>query len=165
MWSSGPPTAPPALRRARRAARAVRSGLTPTHAARWHATKVVEAAAAERAFHEAPLELLRSTRHLCGGPSHAAELLAGLVRELSGGPGRPASLDPGWITPAVLTLVGAAYTERDMPSGTLDPARLAVLSDALEEAGCTDASLLGHLRGEGPHWRGCHALDAVLGRS
>ena len=31
--------------------------------------------------------------------------------------------------------------------------------------GGTDAGLLGHLRGEGPHWRGCFALDAVLGRS
>jgi hypothetical protein len=39
------------------------------------------------------------------------------------------------------------------------------LADALEEAGCTDANLLGHLRGPGPHALGCHALDAVLGKS
>lgn len=31
--------------------------------------------------------------------------------------------------------------------GTLDPDRLAILADALEEAGCQDADLLGHLRG------------------
>jgi hypothetical protein len=42
--------------------------------------------------------------------------------------------------------------------------RLPFLADALEEAGCTDAALLGHLRGLGPHVLGCFALDAVLGK-
>jgi hypothetical protein len=41
---------------------------------------------------------------------------------------------------------------------------LPVLADALEEAGCTDADLLGHLRGPGPHVRGCWALDLLLGK-
>jgi hypothetical protein len=41
---------------------------------------------------------------------------------------------------------------------------LPVLADLLEEAGLTDAALLGHLRGPGPHALGCHALDAVLGK-
>jgi hypothetical protein len=41
---------------------------------------------------------------------------------------------------------------------------LPVLADLLEEAGVTDAALLGHLRGPGPHTRGCHVLDAPLGR-
>jgi hypothetical protein len=48
---------------------------------------------------------------------------------------------------------------------TRDFDRLAVLADALEDAGCTDAELLGHLRGPGPHVRGCWALDKVLGKS
>jgi hypothetical protein len=38
------------------------------------------------------------------------------------------------------------------------------LGDALEESGCIDAQLLGHLRAGGPHVRGCFALDAVLGK-
>ena len=46
----------------------------------------------------------------------------------------------------------------------VDVARLDVLGDALEDAGCTDADLLGHLRGPGPHWRGCWAIDALTGR-
>jgi hypothetical protein len=41
--------------------------------------------------------------------------------------------------------------------------RAAVLADALEEAGCDDADLLGHLRGPGPHAHGCWALDLLLG--
>jgi hypothetical protein len=44
-------------------------------------------------------------------------------------------------------------------------ARGALLADALEDAGCTDAELLGHLRSPGPHVRGCWAVDLVLGKS
>jgi hypothetical protein len=51
-----------------------------------------------------------------------------------------------------------------LPAGQLDPTRLAVLADAVEEAGCTDADLLGHLRGPGPHVRGCWAVDLLLGK-
>jgi hypothetical protein len=35
----------------------------------------------------------------------------------------------------------------------------------LEAAGCTDAELLAHLRSPGPHVKGCHAIDAILGRA
>jgi hypothetical protein len=49
--------------------------------------------------------------------------------------------------------------------GTLDNDRLAVLSDALEEAGCDDADLLDHLRSPGPHVRGCWVLDLLLGKA
>jgi hypothetical protein len=41
---------------------------------------------------------------------------------------------------------------------------LPILADALEDAGCTDADLLGHLRSPGPHVRGCWAVDLVLGK-
>jgi hypothetical protein len=57
------------------------------------------------------------------------------------------------------------YQERNLPEGTLDNGRLAVLADALEEAGLDDEEVLGHLREQaGVHFRGCWALDAVLGR-
>ena len=65
----------------------------------------------------------------------------------------------------VRKLAQAAYDDRDLPSGTLDAARLAVLADALEEAGYADPEVLGHLRRPGPHVRGCFALDVVLGKS
>ena len=79
-------------------------------------------------------------------------------------PFRPASIDTACRTPAVTDLATAAYEERALPSGELDPARLAVLSDALEEAGCDDAAILDHLRGPGPHVRGCWVVDLVLGK-
>ncbi len=77
------------------------------------------------------------------------------------------ALDPAvlaWRDSTVVTLAQAAYEERLLPSGHLDPARLAVLADALEDAGCGDATLLGHLRGPGPHVRGCWAVDVLMGK-
>lgn len=51
-----------------------------------------------------------------------------------------------WRTPTVFSLAQAAYEER-ADNGTLDPLRLTVLADALEEAGCDSEDLLRHLRG------------------
>jgi hypothetical protein len=75
------------------------------------------------------------------------------------------SLDSAWLTAGVVALARAAYEERIMPRGELDPARLAVLADALEEVGCSVAAVLGHLREPGPHVRGCFAVDLCLGHS
>jgi hypothetical protein len=94
--------------------------------------------------------------------------LSTLLRDLFGpAPFRPASLDPAWLAwhdGAVKKLAGAVYKERELPSGHLDGARLGVLADMLEEAGLTDAALLRHLRGPGPHVLGCHALELLLGK-
>jgi hypothetical protein len=70
-----------------------------------------------------------------------------------------------WHDGIIPRMANAIYEERDLPSGLLDPARLAVLADALTDAGCEDAGLLGHLRSGGVHARGCFAVDAVLGKS
>jgi hypothetical protein len=101
-----------------------------------------------------------------GGPESALEdrVQAGLFREVFGNPFRRVMVAPAWRTPTVAALARGAYDERLLPSGELGPHRLAVLADALEEAGCTDADLLGHLRGPGPHVRGCWAVDLLLGQ-
>jgi hypothetical protein len=93
---------------------------------------------------------------------------ARLLREIVGNPfAAPPRLAPAlirWHDSLLPKLAEAAYLERILPSGHLDPVRLAILADALEEAGCTDAELLRHLRGPGLHVRGCVAVDAILGR-
>src|SRR5262249_51415533 len=93
---------------------------------------------------------------------------AALLRDLFGPqPSRPIPPLPAavlaWGDGLVVGLAQSAYQHR-MLLGHLDPSRLAVLYDGLLDAGCTDAELLGHLRAEGPHWRGCWALDLLLGR-
>jgi len=70
-----------------------------------------------------------------------------------------------WEADTVINLARLAHDDRTLPLGHLDPVRLAVLADALEEAGCTEAAILDHLRGPGPHWRGCHVLDLLTGRA
>jgi hypothetical protein len=89
---------------------------------------------------------------------------AHLLRDLFN-PFRPATVSPAWRTPQVVPLAQAAYEERELPAGTLDLARLAVLADALEEAGCADADILNHCRRAGVHVRGCWAVDLLLGKS
>jgi hypothetical protein len=89
------------------------------------------------------------------------------VRDVFGNPFRPVAADPAWLAwnhGTVRRLAEAAYQERSLPEGTLSNGRLAVLADALEEAGCADADLLGHLRGPGPHVLGCWAVDLLSGR-
>jgi hypothetical protein len=91
-----------------------------------------------------------------------------LLRDLFGNPFRPPpAIDPSWLTwnkGTVKHLAQAAYEERELPSGDLNGHRLAVLADALEDAGCTDADLIEHLRGPGPHVRGCFVVDMLTGR-
>jgi hypothetical protein len=91
--------------------------------------------------------------------------LVPLLRCIFGNPFRPMSVDPTWLTwrgGAVPRLAQAAYDERELPSGLLDNGRLTVLADALEDAGCSDPEILGHLRGTEPHVRGCWPVDALL---
>jgi hypothetical protein len=93
--------------------------------------------------------------------------LADLARDVFGNPFRPPSAVDDtvlrWNGSIVPKLAGAAYDDRLLPSGHLDPARLGVLADALEDAGCRpDAEILRHLRSEGPHVRGCFAIDLLL---
>ncbi|MGL4551682.1 MAG: hypothetical protein ACRC33_10875 [Gemmataceae bacterium] len=91
--------------------------------------------------------------------------LCGLLRDVVGNPFRPLVDLPGPLSRPVMLLAEAAYENRDSDSGHLDQPRLAVLTDALEECGCTDTDALVHLRSPGPHVRGCWALDLVLGES
>jgi hypothetical protein len=84
-----------------------------------------------------------------------------LLRELFGNPFRPCGVGPGvfvWNDGTVPKLAWSLYCEKDFGCSP-------VLADAAEDAGCGDPELLGHLRGPGPHVRGCWALDLLLGQS
>jgi hypothetical protein len=85
---------------------------------------------------------------------------ASILLDIVGNPFRPVPLDPPWLAWAggtVPKLARAIYDDRAFD-------RLPVLADALEEAGCTDAAILDHLRGPGPHGLGCWALDLLSGK-
>jgi hypothetical protein len=83
-----------------------------------------------------------------------------LIRDVFGNPFRPMTVDPtwrAWNDGTVKKLAQAIYNDRrfiDLP----------ILADALEDAGCTDADILSHCRGPGPHVRGCWVVDRLLGK-
>jgi hypothetical protein len=79
-----------------------------------------------------------------------------LVRCVCGNPYRPTAFDPAWLTTDVTALARVIES-----AGQFD--LLPILADALGDGGCTDAALLGHCRGPGPHDPDCWALAAVLG--
>ncbi|OAI40992.1 hypothetical protein AYO40_00490 [Planctomycetaceae bacterium SCGC AG-212-D15] len=83
---------------------------------------------------------------------------ATLLIEVVGNPFRPIVPDRDWFSFTVLALAKSIYDDRAFD-------RLPILADALEEAGCTNAEILEHLRSGGEHVRGCWALDLVLGKT
>jgi hypothetical protein len=92
---------------------------------------------------------------------------AAIIRDIFGNPFRPATIDQAllkWHDRTMPKLAQTVYDERELPGGHLDAKRLAVLADALEEAGCSNDEILGHLRGPGPHVRGCWVVDLLLGK-
>ena len=137
---------------------------------KWHSRSIVEAVArVERT----------EGRALC-------EVLRDLFGDVLGHTGEePAWLPVGWmrsgekseawcILPAPLRIdLGAGWMSwRDGSIPGLARAiyeqerfdRLPELADLLVEAGCTEPAILDHLRGPGPHIRGCWALDRLISR-
>jgi hypothetical protein len=67
----------------------------------------------------------------------------------------PVAVGPAWRTSTVTALAEVAWRTDDF--GVLP-----VLADALDQAGCDNPDILGHVRGPGPHVRGCWVLDMLL---
>jgi hypothetical protein len=66
-----------------------------------------------------------------------------------------------WNSSCVVQLATGTYEDRDFSQE-----RMGVLADALEEAGVSDAEVLGHCRDrQAVHVRGCWLVDAILGKS
>jgi hypothetical protein len=85
---------------------------------------------------------------------------ADLLRDIAGNPFRPTSVEPSWLTwngGCVQRMARAIYEERAF-------ARLAILHDALLDAGCDDDNLLTHCRAPSEHARGCWVIDLLLGK-
>ncbi|QEL21093.1 hypothetical protein [Limnoglobus roseus] len=69
---------------------------------------------------------------------------------------RPVPFEAEWLTPTVVGLAEGIYEERAFD-------RLPILADALQDAGCEEADILNHCRGEGRHLKGCWVVDLALG--
>jgi hypothetical protein len=136
--------------------------------AAWYALHAAGCLTADKEAHivatcRSPLELLSSAADLAADKQAAivahCRLQCDLLRDIFGNPFRPVRADPAWLRwndGTVVKLARAIYDERACE-------RLPLLADAVEDAGCTSDTLVSHLRGPGPHVRGCWALDLLRG--
>lgn len=118
-------------------------------------------------FSEPDFEDPRVSRLLKERQTARYDLYVHLLRDIFGNPFRAATIDPAWLAwndGTISKLAQTIYDERDLPGGHLDTGRLAILADALEDAGCTNQDILAHCRGPGPHVRGCWVVDLLLGK-
>jgi hypothetical protein len=108
-----------------------------------------------------PLRAARAAQDALGGGGGERAAQAILLRDILGNPPHPRPPLPAallnWADRTECRIAQAIYDDRAFD-------RLPILADALEDAGCTDAGILAHCRGPGPHLRGCWVVDLILGR-
>jgi len=85
------------------------------------------------------------------------QLLQGhYLRDIFGNPFRPIAFDPSWRSDTAVSLAKHIYESRDFSA-------MPILADALQDAGCDSADILGHCRDANQvHVRGCWVVDLVL---
>jgi hypothetical protein len=85
-------------------------------------------------------------------------VLLPLIRCLLGNPFEPLTVKPAWLSANDGAVVQLA---RSVAAGQRE--RMPILADALEDAGCSHADLLSHLRSGDKHHGNCWAVEAILG--
>jgi hypothetical protein len=108
----------------------------------------------------APYEAIDSfwySKEFKAGRTAEENVTCALLRDVFGNPFRKGKWNTRWRTATVGALAEQIYETRDFTT-------MPILADALEETGCTERFLLDHLRGPGPHCRGCLTLDLVSGK-
>lgn len=94
------------------------------------------------------------------GPETEGEIqraIANILRDIFGNPFRPVQVNAQWLTwngGTVPRIAREIYEQRVF-------GYLPVLADALEDAGCSDVTILDHCRCPGHHVRGCWLIDLL----
>ncbi len=114
-------------------------------------------------YKEPPTSWYRRVERFCGLTGYLSGSPSVVLRDFFWGPNEPV-FNTAWRTPDVVQLADAAYLRRNS-TGVINKQSLAILADALEEAGCCDvglpASLLTHLKSRDPHFQGCWVLELI----
>ncbi len=85
---------------------------------------------------------------------------ADVLRDVFGDCFSPGVVQPSWLAwndGTVRHMAAAIYEDRAFE-------QMPILADALEDAGCEDATILRHCREPGVHVRGCWVVDLILGK-
>jgi hypothetical protein len=89
------------------------------------------------------------------------KLMCELLLDVFGPPFSSPTLEPAWLAGAgqmAFKVAAGIYQERSFED-------LAILADALTDAGCPCQELVQHCRKPGVHGRGCWAVDLLLGKN
>jgi hypothetical protein len=90
------------------------------------------------------------------GADHSVQ--CALIRDIFGNPFRPVVFFPEWRTDTALALARQMYESPEFSA-------MAILADALQDAGCDSPAILNHCRDTSlMHVRGCWVVDLVLGK-
>jgi hypothetical protein len=135
---------------------AVAEGTKPTHITRLAPFRAAVSTAGKDAVTAAFYTYCDVARLLDDRSEYVPHAIA-FIRDIFGNPFRPVTFDPAWLTSTVVALAEGIYAERAFD-------RMPILADALQDAGCDNADVLHHCRGDGPHCRGCWVVDLVLGK-
>jgi hypothetical protein len=108
-------------------------------------------------------EIKRIQEHstFLSGVGVGERIQADLLREVVGNPFRRVIINSAWLAwndGTVRRIAQTIYDERAFE-------RMSILADALEDAGCDNADILAHCRGDGEHVRGCWVVDLLLGKN
>lgn len=110
------------------------------------------------------IDVIQEAKEIATGLSSHPEKYAQqalLLHDIFGNPFRPVTIEPAWLAwhdGLLASMARQMYESRDFTD-------MPILADALEEAGCTNADILGHCRSGGEHVRVCWVVDLVLGKS
>jgi hypothetical protein len=136
--------------------------LTPPESAAVAAVEACGDRDSDNSRYSALLEATSRAQAALGWKGSELAAQATLLRDVLGNPFRPPPPPPAailaWNDGGVSRIAQRLYEDRAFD-------RLPILADALEDAGCTDAAILSHCRWPSQHFRGCWAVDLILGRS
>jgi hypothetical protein len=90
-------------------------------------------------------------------PSSFKARVCDWIRDIFGNPWHRWRAPIPWLSSTVGSLAHAIYEERVFSN-------MPILADALEDAGCDNAEILGHCRESKEHVRGCWVVDLILGK-
>ncbi|MGF1578417.1 MAG: hypothetical protein ACFCD0_03545 [Gemmataceae bacterium] len=80
-----------------------------------------------------------------------------ILRDIAGDPFANVDWNHAWLNEDVQKMAAKIYELRRFQE-------VPILADALEEAGCTDETILTHCREAKEHVRGCWVIDTILGK-
>jgi hypothetical protein len=80
-----------------------------------------------------------------------------LLRDITGNPFQPVTIDPRWLSRTVVDLAHFIYDQKAFD-------KMPLMADELERAGCDNEEIIAHCLSKGPHAKGSWVVDLLTGK-